>query len=82
MAWLVQCLTLDFGSGQVMISQLLRPGPTSGSVLTAQNQLGILSLLSLCSSSARALSLTQNKLKNKHFGGAWVAQSVERLTSA
>ena len=52
-----------------------------GSVLTTWSLLGILSLLSLCSSSARALSLTQNKLKNKHFGGAWVAQSVERLTS-
>ena len=59
MAQVVERLTLDFGSGR----DLTGSSPVSGSALTVQSMLGILSLsLSLCSSLAHALSLSLFKL--------------------
>ena len=48
---------------QVMISQFIGSSPASGSVLTAQNQLGILFLLSLCPSPARVHVLSRSLSK-------------------
>ena len=51
----VECLTLDFGSGHDLTVPEVEP--PSGSVLTVQSLLGILSLsLSLCPSPALSLS--------------------------
>ena len=51
---------------QVMISRFVGLSPTSGSVLTVQSLLGILSLsISPCPTSARSLSLKINKLFKK-----------------
>ena len=75
-------------SAQVMISQLVSSGHTSGSVLTAQSlelALDSLSLPFLCSHSvclSAILSLSRIKNIKKNFRGTWVAQSVERPTSA
>ena len=56
-------------SAQVAISPFVSSSPSSGSVLTAQSLLGILSL-SLCPSPAYAFSLSRiNKLKKKENKG-------------
>ena len=58
MAQSVQCLALDLGSC-VRDLTVCESEPTSGSVLTVQSLLGILSLpLSLCPSPACSLSLS------------------------
>ena len=46
MAQSIKCPTLDFGSGLMVlkISWLLRSSPVSGSTLSAQSLVGILSL--------------------------------------
>ena len=71
MAQLFGCPT----SAQVMISRFVGSSPASGSVLTAQSLEpaldSVFPSLSLCPSPACALSW-----------GTWVAQSVERPTSA
>ena len=69
-AWVAQSVK-HLTSAQVMISQFVGLSPVSGSVLTAQSLLGILSLpLSLCPSPAckrvLVLSLKINTLKKKN----------------
>ena len=60
--WLSELSVRLLISAQVMISQFSRWSPVTGFVLTVQSLLGILALLSLCSSPAHAaLSLSQNK---------------------
>ena len=70
MAQSVERLTL----AQVMISQSVGLSHTLGSVLTAEN------LKPASDSASPLLMLCLSKI-NEHWG-AWVAQSVERLTSA
>ena len=76
--WLHQLSVRLLVSAQVMISQFMSLSPASGSVLTAQSLEPASDSVSLCPSPARTLSLSKI---NKHWG-AWVAQSVERPTSA
>ena len=62
--WLSRLSIQLLVSAQVMLSQFVRLSPKSGSVLTAQSLLGILSFslcLSLCSSPIYMCSLSQNK---------------------
>ena len=66
---------------QIMISRFVRLSPASTSALTAQSLLGILSLPLFCPYPARVCTRSLSFKTNKH-GGAWVAQSVRRLTSA
>ena len=69
-------------SAQVMISRSVSSSPASGSVLTAQSLEpawdSVSPSLSLPLPHSRSLSVSKI---NKHWG-AWVAQSVKRLTSA
>ena len=68
MAQLFKRLTLDLGSGRDLMVHFTRSGLTSGSVLTARNLLGILSLplsLSAPSSLTCSLSLSLSQLKKK-----------------
>ena len=70
-------------SAQIMISRFVSSSPVSGSVLTAQSLEPALDSvspsLSLCPSSARALSLSLSRINSR---GTWVAQSVKGPTSA
>ena len=75
-------------SAQVTISQLVSSSPNSGSVLTAQSLEplpdSVSPSLSLPLPHPRSVSVSLKKkqtLKKKSWG-AWVAQSVEWLTSA
>ena len=72
MAQLFKRLTLDLGSGRDLMVHFTRSGLTSGSVLTARNLLGILSLplslsapSSLTCSLSLSLSLSLSQLKKK-----------------
>ena len=72
-------------SAQVMISQSVGLSPTSGSAMTARSLEPASDSVSP-SLSAPPLLVLCLSLKNKHLKklkrGAWVAQSVERPTSA
>ena len=65
-AWLAQsvkCLTLEFGSGhELMVPEL---EPLSGSALTVESLLGILS--APCPPLVLSISKRINKLKKNHF---------------
>ena len=81
MAQLVQCPTLDFGSGHDLAVHEFKPHPGLSTVsmesawdLLLPPHFCLPLCLSLC------LSLSLSKI-NKHWG-AWVAQSVGRPTSA
>ena len=69
-------------SAQVMILRFMGLSPASGSVLTVWSLLGILSPpLSAPPLLVLSLKINKNEFKKKK-GGAWVAQSVKRPTSA
>ena len=67
---------------QVIISQSVSSSPMSGSVLSAQNLEPASDSVSPSLCFSPLMSCLSLPIKNKHFRGPWVAQSVKQPTLA